>query len=193
MTRPYDCFRFQLYPRDGRIIKEVYSTNLMTKRGILAIGLISALLLGGLGATVVATSPYTQTADAAPIVTVSEMQTGTLTVLVGAKIEGRLVPMAAVELEVFSVNITKEAGVVTIVLEKVAEGSTNASGGAEFALEHGKYLIVAHFNGLKAFSLVNLDEDETVKMLLHNWERHFPPGADRINRITITVEYETTD
>jgi len=175
------------------MIKEVDRVRFVTKRGILAMGLMSALLVVGLGATVVATSPNTQTADAAPIVTVSEMQTDTLTVLVGANIEGRIVPMTAVELAVFSVNITKEAGLATIVLEKVAEGSTNSSGGAEFALEHGRYLVVAHYNGLKAFSLVNLDEDETVKILLHNWERHFPPGADRIDRITIIVEYETTD
>jgi len=163
----------------------------MTLKGILAIGLISALLVGGLGAMVVTTSPGDQTADAAPMVTVSEEQTDTLTILVGARIEGRIVAMAAVELEVFSVNITKEAGVITIVLEKVAEGTTNASGAAEFELEHGKYLVAAHYNGLKAFGVVNLDEDETAKMLLHNFERQFPAGADRINKITISIEYET--
>ncbi len=116
-----------------------------------------------------------------------------MTVLVGAKVEGRIVPMAAVELEVFSVNITKETGIVTIVLEKVAEGSTGSNGSAEFALEQGKYLVVAHYNGLKTFRLVNLDEDETAKMLLHNWERNFPPGADRIDRITIVIEYDATE
>ena len=116
----------------------------MTRKEILAIGLISALLVGGLGAMVVTTSPGDQTADAAPMVTVSEEQTDTLTILVGARIEGRIVAMAAVELEVFSVNITKEGDVITIVLEKVAEGTTTASGAAEFELEHGKYLVAAH-------------------------------------------------
>jgi hypothetical protein len=165
--------------------------NLMTRKGILAIGLISALLVGGLGAMVVTASPGNQTADATPMVTVSEEQMGILTVLVGAKIEGRVVPMTAVELEIFSVNITKETGMVMIVLEKVAEGTTNASGAAEFELEHGEYLVLAHYHGLKAFGKVNLDEDETLKMLLHNWEKQFPAGADRIDKITIVIEYET--
>jgi len=165
--------------------------NLMTRKGIIAVGLISALLIGGLGAMVVTAGDDVSIGDAAPTVTLSDQKSGTLTVLVGARVEGRIVPLGNVQLDVLSVNSTKEAGEITIILEKVAEGTTNVSGAASFDLECGKYLVVAHYNGLKAFGKINLDEDETVKMLLHNFERQFPAGADRINRVTISIEYET--
>jgi len=59
---------------------------------------------------------------------------------------------------------------------------------AAFDLEHDRYLVIAHYNGLEAFGHCNLDEDLTMKMLLHNWERNFPVGADRFDKITIVLE-----
>ncbi len=157
-------------------------------KGLAALALVVALAISGAGIYAAAAGEDVST-EAGPKVEVCEEGTDSLTVLVGARVEGQIVPMSGVDLEVFSVDIERTNESLTITLEKVTAGETDDRGKAFFELAHGRYLVVAHYNGLKAMGKYNLTGDSTVRMLLHNWHRGLPGGIDKTQKITITAEF----
>lgn len=142
------------------------------KMKLAALGAFALLAIAIVAAVVLSAAPAAATEDEAPVVTVDEEEIEgvcNLTVNVGGKIEGKNVPLTGAEVFVYVVNITVEENRTTIVIEKVAEGVTDANGTVTFSLEEGKYCIMAKYHGLKGFARLNLSEDESATINMHNW------------------------
>ena len=180
---------------------------LRTWKGLAIIGLIAALVVSGVGIHAFSSEGVSEVGDAAStepeveiVESVSEDGIDTLTVRVGVRVEGKAIPIGGVALEIFSVDVVRENNIITITLEKVAEGETDEAGTAAFDLEHGKYLVVAHYKGLMGFGKCNMEEDTHIDMLLHNWssncyqwQNNMQHAYKHMTKMTMQIELEEVE
>jgi len=151
--------------------------SLTTWKGFLII-LVAALVASGAGVYALTAEKATDVGDevtAEPSIEILQESingTDTLTVKVGVIVEGKPVPLEGAEIEVFSVNVERTNDTVTIIIDKVAESGTDQHGTAILEIEHGRYLVVAHYEGLVGVRKCNFEEDTHIDMLLHNWLRN---------------------
>lgn len=143
---------------------------------MMALGALAALLVSG---AVLAFAPSTgvATADNTPIVTAEDtsanLTTLNLSVNVLVHVDGENTTLPGVNVTVYTVNITTDGeGNSTIVIKKVAEGQTDASGNVTFQLPEGKYAVSATYQGLRGFDWVNLTKDQISTVRLHgcDWD-----------------------
>ena len=167
-------------------------------KALTVLGLMAVLVAGGVGVYAMSAEPTNPVENDVPMVEVTESETmDTLTVRVGARVEGKIVPMANVQLGVFSVEIVRDNKTITITLEKVMEGETDQDGVASFEIEHGRYLVAAHYSGLIGFGHCNLEEDSQIGMLLHNqlrsqnaWRTCLGNAYQHMESMTIQIQLE---
>lgn len=166
-------------------------------------GAIAVLLIAGLAVTMMA-APNVQASDSIPQVSINDQTLASdqsaisdnasvmhnFTVTIGAKVEGKRVPIADAQVIIYSVNVTTDAttNTTTIVLQKVAEEMTDANGVANFTLVEGKYTVIAHYHGLNGFGKINLTDDMSRKVMLHNWNGEFMNGMGHCKRVCIHCE-----
>lgn len=166
------------------------------------IGVIATILVAGLAFALSTTPNNAQTNDQTPVVSINSQAPSqnstttatndtnyTFTVTVGANVDGRNMPMADALVDIYSVNVTKTNTTTAIVLDKVACAQTDAKGVADFSLAEGKYLVIAHYDGLEGFGKINLTADESRIVMLHNWHYEFLNGLRGAKQITIQTEY----
>lgn len=176
----------------------------ITWKRFVIIVLVAALVAGGAGVYALTAGKATGVGDevtAEPSIEILEESingTDTLTVKVGVIVEGKPVPLEGAEIEVFSVNAEKTNDTVTIIIEKIAEAETDQHGTALFEIGHGRYLVVAHYNGLVGIRKCNLDEDSQLGMLLHNWMRDNPAWQGVLSNLyrhmdSMTIEIHLED
>jgi hypothetical protein len=164
------------------------------------VGAIAVLLVAGF-ALAISAVPAAQAIDQNPQVSisdqvaapsqttvVSENLTHIFTITVCANVEGKKVPMADALVLIYSVNVTKTGNTTTIVLQKVAENRTDINGVVDFNLAEGKYVVIAHYNGLNGFGKVNLTDDMSRSVMMHNWDGEFLNGLEGSKMVTITME-----
>ncbi len=174
------------------------------------IGAIAVLLVAGL-AVAMMTAPNVQVSDQAPLASINDRtplvsindqvssynQTVTaadnssvmhnFTITVDARVDGKKMPIADAMVCIYSVNVTNNAttNTTTIVLQKVAQNSTDANGVVNFNLTDGKYIIIARYHGLNGFGKINLTDDMSRIVMLHNWNGEFQNGMGCSKMVTI--------
>jgi hypothetical protein len=149
----------------------------LAHKKMIALAAISLMLTAAIAVVVVTAGNASALNDQTPTVSVDDQAAPTdldptmhnLTVQVCGKIEGKKVPIEGADLSVFSVNVTKGENTTTIVLEKVADAQTDDNGTAVFNLPDGKYVVRVDYHGLHGFGKVNLNDDESDRVMLHNW------------------------
>jgi hypothetical protein len=164
------------------------------------VGAIAVLLVAGL-AMAMSTVPSVQAENQTPQVSINDQIsspspslmadsniTHTFTITVSANVEGKKVPIADALVLIYSVNVTKADNSTTIVLEKMGVERTDANGVVNFNLTEGKYIVIAHYHGLDGFGKVNLTDDMSRNVMLHNWHSEFLNGMEGSKRVTITME-----
>jgi len=129
----------------------------------MALGAAAVLLISG---AVLALVPSTEVAasEDATVVTAedaSDQATLDLSMNVLVRAGGESITMPGVNVSVYSVDITEGEDNTTMVIERVAEGQTDADGNVTFQLPEGEYAVSASYQGLKGFAWVNLTEDRT--------------------------------
>gem|GEM_PF-2001484 len=142
---------------------------------MMALGAVAALMVSG---AALAFLPSTEVAasDDVPIVDVetasTDLATLNLSVNVLCRVEGESITLAGVNVTVYKVNITENEDCATIVIDRVAEGLTDADGNVTFQLPEGEYAVSASYQGLRGFDWVNLTEDQISTVRLHgcNWD-----------------------
>jgi hypothetical protein len=144
-------------------------------KGLAVIGIIAALVVSGVGIFAHTTDDSMNLGDELKtepeiqvIEQVDENETDTLTVKVGVRVEGQLVPIQGATVKLLSVDTTRDNNTVTIVLERIAIGETDENGTITCGIDHGKYLVLATYNGLTGIGKCNLEEDTEIGVLLHN-------------------------
>ena len=149
--------------------------QLKSWKSLAIIGLIGVLILGGVGTVVVAAKNHGPAMADGPTVNLNETLQHNLTVWVGAKIEGKVVPIQGAKVAAWSMTAiwSENNTTFTVTFHKAAEGVTDANGTTKFNLSEGKYLIVAGYHGLKSVAKMHLDGDETIRMRLHNLDCRF--------------------
>lgn len=153
---------------------------------MMAFGAVAALMASG---AVLALWPSTEVAasDDTPIVTVgtnsTDLATLNLSVNVLCHVDGESVSLAGVNVTVYKVNITDDGDRATIVIDRVAEGLTDADGNVTFQLPEGEYAVSASHQGLRGFDWVNLTEDQISTVRLHgcDWDRMGPQSFQCVN------------
>lgn len=155
--------------------------KLKSWKSLAIIGLIGALILGGVGTVVVTAKNQGSAIADGPTVNLDEPQQHNLTVWLGAKIEGKVVPIQGAKVAAWSMTAiwSDNNTTFTMTFHKAAEGITDANGTTKFNLSEGKYLIVASYHGLKSVTKMHLDGDETIRMRLHNLDCRFMEKEDR--------------
>lgn len=158
---------------------------------MMAFGAMAALMVSG---AFLAFLPSTEVAaaDDTPIVEVettsADLATLNLSVNVLCRVDGESITLAGVNVTVYKVNITEDENGATIVIDRVAEGLTDAEGNVTFQLPEGEYAVSASYQGLRGFDWVNLTEDQisTVGLRGCNWDlmgpqtfRWMSDGCDR--------------
>jgi hypothetical protein len=139
---------------------------------MMAFGAVAALMVSG---AVLAFLPSTEVAaaDGTPIVTVEDTSTDlatlNLSVNVLCRVDGTDITLSGINVTVYTVNMTENEENATIVIDKVAEGQTDANGNVTFQLPEGEYAVSASYQGLRGFDWVNLTEDQTSTVQLHGW------------------------
>ncbi|MBI0582338.1 MAG: carboxypeptidase regulatory-like domain-containing protein [Methanomassiliicoccales archaeon] len=151
--------------------------KLVTKT--MALGAMAALIVSG---AVLAFAPSTEVAaaDDTPIVTAedtsADLTTLNLSVNVLCHADDESITLSGVNVTVYTVDITNGEDNATIVIEKVAEGQTDADGNVTFQLPEGEYAVSASYQGLRGFDWVNLTEDQISTLQIHgcDWDRMGP-------------------
>jgi hypothetical protein len=145
----------------------------------MALGAMAALVVSG---AILAFAPSTEVAaaDDTPIVTVqdtsADLTTLNLSVNVLCRVDGESITLSGVNVTVYTVNITDGEDNATIVIDKVAEGQTDADGNVTFQLPAGEYAVSASYQGLRGFDWVNFTEDQVSTVQMHgcDWDMRGP-------------------
>ncbi len=163
------------------------------------VGIAAVLLVAGLALAM--DTPNAQVSDQTPQVGIQDQIAAPtqanvttdntnhiFTITVDARVDGRRVPMADALVLVYSVNVTTSGNTTTVVLEKVAEQRTDANGVVVFDLSGGKYLVIANYHGLNGFGKIDLTDDMSREVMLHNWDGEFLNGLEGSKMVAITME-----
>lgn len=121
----------------------------MSRRKLLAVSLIALLAVGSIAAVslVEAAQP-----GASPFTTQGTMQGSGeyLEIVVWTQLNGSRVAVPSANVTIYSVSYAPGAnGTIVITLTPVANGTTNSHGAAYFNLPDGRYVVIAHHDGMK--------------------------------------------
>jgi hypothetical protein len=154
--------------------------SLATWKAATALGVIGLIMVAGAG-TVLLTAARGATEDLSlqgdVLAEASDEAQYNLTVQIGARVEGMLIPISGAEVTVWSVNLTETDDSVTLILTKVATGTSDSDGNATFDLTWGDYLVIANDSGLTGMAQCTIDEDLSGWLLLHSVQRDGQDGA----------------
>lgn len=128
----------------------------MSKKKLLAVSLIALLAVGSIAAV--------SMVEAASPGAMSSVTQGTgvssgeyLEVVVWTQLNGQKVPVPNANVTIYSASATTQSdGNITITLTPVAQGVTNSHGAVYFNLDNGKYVVIAHHDGIRGVALLNL-------------------------------------
>jgi hypothetical protein len=172
-------------------------------KGLAVIGVMAALMVSGVGmlAFTDASMELGDEMNSEPEVEVIEQldENGTsiLEIRVGVRAEGQPVAIQGATVQVLSVDALGDNDTVTITIDRVADGMTDENGTVSLEMDHGKYLVIATYEGLTGLGKCNLDGDESMVIQLHNWDRdcnqfrkHMVNAYKHMESITIQIDLE---
>lgn len=126
------------------------------RKKLLALALIALVAAGGLAAVSVAgaSSPI-----ALPFISQGTTQSNgsNLEIVVWTYVNGSKVPVQGAEVTVYTASYaTGTNGTITITLTPIANGTTNSHGAVYFDLANGRYVVIAHHDGMRGACLLDL-------------------------------------
>jgi hypothetical protein len=155
--------------------------KLATWKAASVMAVVGVLLAAGMGTMMFSASAGQTSITGTTAATLADELLSNLTVRVGAIVEGRGVAVSGATVEVWSVNLTQNDTYMAIVLQKVAEATTDENGNVTFGLSAGNYLLVANYSGLSSVGQISLESEQTAILMLHSLDppNHGPGSKER--------------
>jgi len=139
--------------------------NMIGRKSLLAAVLIVVILAAGSLATASMVKAAYQTPATASGVQQNSNTSMHLEVVVWFPVQGHRIPASAVNVTVYVLaHRVEQNGTIGIILTPLQNSVTDAAGEAFFTLPQGKYVVMAHGEGLHAVKFVRLSVYRTVFM-----------------------------